>query len=102
MLYFCRWTLTFSHVIVPEYGKPKPKSAELLAERMKMFHWEKIDLSKEELPPATFTKRGTRGIGGWTTKRSFDGLVRRLLHAIMTNDTFTVVLAGHSAAAGHG
>jgi hypothetical protein len=32
----------------------------------------------------------------------FEGLVRRLLHAIMTNGTFTVVVAGHSASAGHG
>ena len=32
----------------------------------------------------------------------FDGLVRKLLHTMMTNDEFYAVLAGHSAAAGHG
>jgi len=40
--------------------------------------------------------------GGWICKRSFDGLSRRLLHAMMTNDEFNIVLGGHSAAAGHG
>jgi hypothetical protein len=40
--------------------------------------------------------------GGWTTKKTFQSLSRRLLHAMMTNDEFTVVLGGHSAAAGHG
>ena len=36
------------------------------------------------------------------TKVAFDGLVRKLLHALMTNDEFYAVLGGHSAAAGHG
>lgn len=30
------------------------------------------------------------------------GLSRRLLHAIMTRDSFTFIMGGHSAAAGHG
>jgi hypothetical protein len=34
--------------------------------------------------------------------RARDGLVRRVLHAIMTEDSFRVVMGGHSAAAGHG
>jgi len=88
--------------IFQEFGHPKPSSAEGLADRMKMFHWDKIDLSTAEQPPAPFAGKRQRGNGGWTTKRSFDGLVRRLLHAMMTTSTFTVVLAGHSAAAGHG
>ena len=33
---------------------------------------------------------------------SYEGMTRRLLHAMMTNGEFNVVLAGHSAAAGHG
>ena len=33
---------------------------------------------------------------------SYGGLTQRLLHAMMTNGEFKVVLAGHSAAAGHG
>ena len=40
--------------------------------------------------------------GGAMTLRGWDGLVRRILHAILTQDTFRVVLGGHSAAAGHG
>lgn len=39
---------------------------------------------------------------GWTTKDSLDGLARRIIHAIMTQDTFYITLGGHSAAAGHG
>jgi len=39
---------------------------------------------------------------GFVTRKSFDGLVRRLLHAVMTRDTFSISVAGHSAAVGHG
>jgi hypothetical protein len=91
--------------IFTEYGHGKPLSPEGLSDRMRMFHWDKLtDLnpSTQPKPPQKYTKHGDRGNGGYTTKRSYDGLVRRLLHAIMTNDSFTVVLGGHSAAAGHG
>ena len=91
--------------IFAEYGHGKPLSAEQMGERMKMFHWDKLDNLDPETnkkPPQKYTKHGDRGNGGYTTKRSYEGLVRRLLHAIMTNDSFTVVLGGHSAAAGHG
>jgi hypothetical protein len=40
--------------------------------------------------------------GGWTTNKSWEGLKRRLLHAIMTEDYFVFAMGGHSAAAGHG
>jgi len=86
-----------------EYGHGKPLPPEGLAARMKMFHWSREDLSVEGAQaPEKYRKRGNRGNGGWTTKRSFDGLVRRLLHAMMTQDTFTVVMGGHSAAQGQG
>lgn len=90
--------------IFTEYGKGKPLPPEGLAERMKMFHWDKVDFSdpSSDKPPAKYAKKGDRGNGGWTTNRSYDGLVKRLLHACMTNDSFTVVMGGHSAAAGHG
>lgn len=88
--------------IFTEYGKGKPLAPEKLAERLEMFHWEKLDLKETTSAPPMFSRRGNREIGGWTTKRSFNGLVRRLLHAMMTQDTFTVVLAGHSAAMGAG
>jgi hypothetical protein len=41
-------------------------------------------------------------LGGWINKEYFDGLIRRVMHAIITGDTFTLVMGGHSAAAGHG
>lgn len=76
------------NAILAEYGKT-PKQTEL------------FDLTFRE----DLTRRELKGLpenGGWTTKRSIQGLSRRLLHAIMTRDTFTFVLGGHSAAAGHG
>lgn len=91
--------------IFAEYGKGKPlASSELLKERMKMFHWDKLAHleSADAAPPANFAKRGTRGNGGWTTPRSWDGLVLRLLHAVHTNRPFVIAMGGHSAAAGHG
>lgn len=39
---------------------------------------------------------------GFTNRRSWDGLIRRILHAVMTEDTFVFAMGGHSAAAGHG
>ena len=40
--------------------------------------------------------------GGYTTPGSWKGLQRRLLHAILTEDSFVFGMAGHSAAAAHG
>lgn len=40
--------------------------------------------------------------GGWTTTRSWDGLKRRLLHALMTNSQFTVVVTGSWQSMGYG
>jgi hypothetical protein len=78
-------------------------------DRRHMFAWQKLnDESSDEFlqqtdSPTGFERgSGRRGTGGWTTTRSWHGLVRRLLHAIITNDEFVIVLAGHSAAAGHG
>lgn len=59
--------------IFQEYGHPKPETAEGLAERMKMFHWDKVDLSTADQPPPPFRGKAPKGNGGWTTKRSFDG-----------------------------
>jgi hypothetical protein len=65
--------------------------------RKKMFRWDKVDFKRDTGPPDDYTKRGKHGGGGWTTERSFNGLVRRLLHAMMTNDSFTIAMGGHSA-----
>ena len=88
--------------IFTEYGHGKPLEPEQMAERMKMFHWSREDLSTATAPPEKYRKGGDRGNGGWTTTRSFKGLIRRMLHAMMTQDTFTIVMGGHSAAAGQG
>lgn len=77
------------HAVLAEYGKSPDDSA--------MFDLSYKEWNRRELP-----KIETPENGGWTTKRSMQGLSRRLLHAIMTRDTFTFVLGGHSAAAGHG
>lgn len=47
-------------------------------------------------PPSDFT-----GIA-YINQKGFDMLVRKLLHAMITNDEFYYILGGHSAAAGHG
>ena len=77
------------HAILAEYGKEPTDSA--------MF-----DLSYQEFGRRDLRGRGPPDNGGWTTKRSMQGLARRLLHAMMTRDTFTFIMGGHSAAAGHG
>jgi hypothetical protein len=76
--------------------------------RSRMFHLEEIDLgavtSLDELRSAapSWERRG-----GWTTESSFDGLERRLIHAMMTrsefrNGTFTVVFSGSWQSMGYG
>jgi len=68
---------------------------EELVDRRKMFDLTVLDGDTKACP-------GTPNNAGCTNNKSFDGLVKRLLHAMFTNDSFTVVLGGHSAAAGHG
>ena len=82
--------------IYTEYGHSEEGlTPEQRVLRSKMFHLELIDLANED-PQKTYNG------GGWTTKESLQGLSQRLLHAMVTNDKFTIVLGGHSAAAGHG
>lgn len=87
--------------IFTEYGWgidqwPADQKAWVMKERLKMYHVEYVedeDFAKDDFTaPEKYLKRGTHGSGGWSTKRSFDGLVRRLLHAMTTNDEFVVVL----------
>ena len=77
--------------IYTEYGHGKPLESKELAERSKMFKLKHIDLAELTEPPEDMLNGG-----GWTTSRSFKGLVKRLLHAMMTNDSFTVVMGGSS------
>lgn len=91
--------------IFTEYGLGKEGlPPEMLAKRNEQFHWEIItDIASAKTAPEPYSgRRSHRDSGGWTTKRSADGLERRLLHAMMTSDTFTVVMGGHSASAGEG
>jgi hypothetical protein len=76
------------NAILAEYGK-SPEETEMFDLTYR------DDLGRRQL-------KGPPHNGGWTTKRSMRGLSRRLLHAIMTRDTFTFIMGGHSAAAGHG
>ncbi len=87
--------------ILAEYGQSQyDLPNKTLTERSKKFQLHHLHLSDGEHPPDA--KKVDVDNGGWTTPRSFQGLVRRLLHAIMTQDTFTFALGGHSVAAGHG
>lgn len=69
-----------------------------MAEAQKMFHISIVYnlTTKGGIPQECIDQ------GGWTTKQSFTSLARRLLHAMITKDTFTVVMGGDSSAAGYG
>jgi hypothetical protein len=80
------------------YGPKDELSRDQLKTRMMMFRLHPIDLEDDTV---TVNPDHLEN-GGWTTRKSLDGLSRRLIHAMMTNDSFTIVLGGDSAAAGHG
>ena len=83
--------------ILTEYGHGKydGMSPKELVLRRQMFGLTMFD---DDADDRGKPKRPTNA--GITTKSSYKGLVKRLLHAMITNDNFTVVLGGHSAAAG--
>jgi hypothetical protein len=92
--------------ILAEYGKTEGT----WEERAKMFTVEHIPEEELETAPG-LSATGRRGKregrnstyqGGWTTPTSWEGLKKRILHAIMTEDSFVFAMGGHSAAAGHG
>jgi len=80
------------------YGPRDELDHDQLKKRMEMFKLSLVELDDDSAgaPPESLTQ------GGWTTRRTLDAFARRLLHAMMTNDSFTIVVGGHSAAAGHG
>jgi len=80
-----------------EYGYTADKQKE----SQEVFGIELVDFTKVDEPPSALLKRG-RGLNGsgWLTIEAMESLKRRLLHAMITNDQFTIVLAGHSSAAG--
>lgn len=89
--------------IYAEYGYPAgDMTPEELEERSKkIFYWKVF--GEDEFPGfADIPKDMKKTIAGVLPKRTYDGLIRRLLHAMMTADTFTVVVGGHSVVAGAG
>jgi len=102
-----------------EYMKAFLKQAKLLVNRsMEAVYGEygvglpedgSIELSEEDMinrdkffPFILKDTINSPGGGSYSTKQSFDGIARRMIHHIMTGDTFKLVMGGHSAAAGHG
>ena len=84
--------------ILAEYGKTEEGTLE---ERSDMFRlevmnsWDGLKINKRHPPPAMEK-------GGLTNQKSWEGFVRTVLHAVMTEDSFVFAMGGHSAAAGHG
>jgi len=71
--------------------------------RRQMFHIEEIDLDIITTSKELYEKVPKWDkMGGWTTQRSFDGLERRIKHAIMTESNFTVVVTGNWQSMGYG
>jgi len=74
-----------------------------ISQRLTMFQLAEVDLnattSAEELQASAPSWQNK---GGWTTKRSFDGLGRRLRHAITTESDFVVVITGSWQTMGYG
>jgi hypothetical protein len=86
--------------ILSEYGHGKDSEpGKSFEERKNMFS---VTIDPGEFNPAVGKKAPTVDIGGKASSRSWNGLKRRLLHAIMTEDTFVFAMGGHSASAGHG
>ena len=84
--------------IYSEYGYSSDLSINEKLERNKMFYWEKVSTRN----PDSYPSAASMLKGGWTTTSSVEGLVRRLLHAVMTNDEFVVVVVGGPSVTGAG
>lgn len=89
--------------IYAEYGYSSEGMSEqdLTGRSRKIFSWLVSDGLNDPKIESSL-KKGKSGSGGFIPRKSQDGLVRRLLHAMMTSGTFNVVLCGHSVAAGSG
>jgi len=79
-----------------EYGVGIPSDGSITLTEEQM-------VNREQFAPFVLKEKvADAAEGSWSTKQSFDGIARRVIHHIMTGDTFKLVLGGHSAAAGHG
>jgi hypothetical protein len=85
--------------IFAEYGWPKKKSDGKLMTEGELK--QRDEAFKIHILDGETNQKENKGKGvAQLSQQAMDGLVRKLLHAMMTNDEFYVVLAGHSAAAG--
>ena len=91
--------------IYAEYGSPLNKTdGTTLAEEGKAERarqWGPKIIAAEGVGGDVPNKDDPNGIAT-LSHVAFDGLVRKLLHALIANDDWYAVLGGHSAAAGHG
>jgi len=87
--------------ILAEYGHPKEDGMSPVAAvaRHQLFSLKVLGDTDDELqePELEVMERG-----GWTTKKSLSALSRRILHAMVTMDTFTIVMGGYSTSAACG
>jgi len=81
------------------WGPKKEMTTDQLIARKAMFKINVVDLHTTDLANSP---EGNHDRGGWTTKSSFKALTKRLIHAMMTNDDFIIVLGGHANAAADG
>ena len=96
--------------IYEEYGHSSSnedgtrKSEKEIDERNKVFQvllTQVDDLNDQNVAIDKNTNKTLPGVAQ-LSHAAWDGLVRKLLHALITNDDFFVVVAGDGAAAGHG
>jgi hypothetical protein len=81
--------------ILAEYGHTEGP----FLNRSEMFH---MDMHEGTLEDVKFPKDFQGNKGGFTTTKSWEGLKRRIVHAVMTEDWFVFAMGGHSSSAGHG
>lgn len=85
--------------ILAEYGNgidDRPNIS--FEERSFMFSLSLFNTSAEK----AYNNKNPPGNGGYATYATLNAIKRRLLRSIMLEDTFIIVMGGHSAAAGHG
>ena len=89
--------------VLGEYGHSKFDEPDLdFDERSTMFHVNLVNLTREDGDYTSEFQHDIASSAGWHDLKGWDNLQRRILHAIMTEDTFVFAMGGHSAAAGHG
>ena len=86
--------------MLAEYGHSKydtDMADKSLWERAYMFDISILQSTKDK-----YNLKHPPGNAGFATAATMEALQKRLLHSVMTENSFNVVMGGHSAAAGHG